>query len=186
MPRQARYAPGGVIYHVINRGTGRMKLFARPGDYEAFLGLLADAAKRFPGVRVLGFCLMPNHWHLVLWPTSDGELSRFMSWSSVTHVARWRHARKLVGLGSLYQGRYKSFAVQSDEHLLTVLRYVERNALRANLVSRAEKWEWSSLAARHAGGGGGGGSESPGAAFLSPWPVERPDDWVKWVNQPQT
>jgi putative transposase len=167
------------VYHVLNRGCGRMKLFTRPGDYEAFLKLLAEAQAHYPTVRLMAFCLMPNHWHLVLWPTNDGELSRFMFWLTMTHVQRWRHARKLVGLGPLYQGRFKAFAVESDDHLFTVIRYVERNALRAKLVDRAEKWKPCSLYLRL--------SDSKRAAeMLDRWPIDEPNDWLEWVNQPQT
>ena len=129
MPRRARQAVGGLVYHVINRGCGRMKLFGRNSDYEGFIKLLEEALRRVPGVRILAFCLMPNHWHLVLLPTSDGDLSRFMFWLTMTHVQRWRHSRRLVGLGPLYQGRFRAFVVEADAHFLTVNRYVERNAL---------------------------------------------------------
>jgi putative transposase len=193
MPRTARIAPGGLIYHVLNRGVGRQALFDDPADFDAFLRVLADVLAAEP-VRVLGFCVMGNHWHLVLWPRRDGELARFMQRLTVTHVRRWVEHRRRVGWGSVYQGRYKSFAVQDDRHLLTVLRYVERNPLRAGLVRRAEAWRWSSLGQRHGSGGGDqaagtGGAGGPIVAPLipiAPWPVARRRDWVEWVNGPQT
>lgn len=179
MPRALRHAIGGIIYHVMNRGCGRMRLFNRPGDYDSFLRVLMEAAVRFPGVRILALCLMPNHFHLVVWPTRDGELSKFMFWLTMTHVQRWRHARKLVGLGPLYQGRYKSFPIEADEHFLVVARYVERNALRANLVKAAEHWQWSSLYLRRV---------EPHLAekLLAQWPVDQPADWLRLVNRPQS
>ena len=85
----------------------------------------------------------------------------------------------LPARGHLYQGRFKSFPVQADEHSLSVCRYVERNALRAKLVTRAEEWRWSSLWRR-------GQRSGNATAFLSEWPVARPRGWVKWVNEPQT
>src|SRR5436305_82424 len=88
---------------------------------------------------------MPNHWHLVLEPHEDGELSRFVGWLSLTHTQRWHAHRRSAGTGHVYQGRFKSFPIQDDEHFLTVCRYVERNALRAHLVKRAENWRWGSL-----------------------------------------
>ena len=180
MPRQARVAPGGLIYHVLNRGAGRQALFDSPGDYAAFLRALADALKHEP-VRVLGFCLMPNHWHLVLWPRSDGQLARFMQRLTITHVRRWVEHKKRVGWGGVYQGRYKSFAVQDDAHLLTVLRYVERNPVRARLARRAESWRWSSLGQLHL-------PRDPDVPLIpiAKWPVPRRRDWVQWVNRPQT
>src|SRR5215204_3248490 len=114
-----------MIYHVLNRAVGRMKLFGRDADYEAFLRVLAEAAARFPTVRILAFCIMPNHFHLVVHPTSAKDLSRFVGLLTMTHALRWRYARHLVGLGPLYQGRFKSFPIEVDEHLETVLRYVE-------------------------------------------------------------
>jgi putative transposase len=155
-----------------------MKLFSRDRDYAAFEELLCEAHELYH-VRLLSYCLMPNHWHLVPWPEQDGQLSRFMFWLTMTHVQRWRHARQLVGLGPLYQGRFKAFAMQDDHHFLTVSRYVERNAQRAKLVRRAEAWRWSSLAVRC-------GADSPCRAILHPWPVARPADYLELVNRAQT
>jgi putative transposase len=178
MPRRPRQAPGGLIYHVLNRAVGRMKILTKPGDYAAFQKIVAEAYKRYP-VRLLGYCLMPTHWHLVLSPQKDGELSKFMHWITTTHAHRWRHYRNLVGLGPLYQGRFKAFPIQSDEHLLTVLRYVERNALRAKLVTRAQDWPHSSLHDRLTPDAGLRG-------VLSPWPIDLPRNYLDLVNRPQT
>ena len=135
MPRMSRAAIGGVVYHVLNRGNGRMKIFRKPGDYKAFIELIAQAKQR-ADIEIFGFCLMPNHWHLVVRPARDGDLARYFSWLTNTHVKRYRsHYRRTSG--HLYQGRYKSFAVEEDAYLLTLLRYVESNPLRARLVKRA-------------------------------------------------
>ena len=155
-----------------------MKLFGRPGDYEAFVKLLREAAKRFPGVRVLDYCIMPNHWHLVLWPRKDGELARFMMRLTITHARRWLEYRKLVGTGHVYQGRYKSFAVEADEHVLRLGRYVERNPLRARLAKRAQDWKFSSL--------GQGALEPALRVPICDGPVDRPTNWIGLVNRPQT
>ena len=72
MPRRARVAPGGVVFHVLNRANGRLRLFKKDADYLAFESLLAEAHERVP-VRVLDWCLMPNHWHLVLWPRATAS-----------------------------------------------------------------------------------------------------------------
>jgi putative transposase len=178
MPRQARSAPGGLVYHVINRGNGRNRLFGKRADYVAFEKVMSEAMARTP-TRLLGWCLMPNHWHLVLWPRENGELTAFVRWLTHTHTQRWHAHRHSAGEGHVYQGRFKSFPIQKDEHLLTVLRYVERNALRADLVERAEAWRWGSLWVRR---------EGPAALrnLLSPWPLSIPDDWVERVNRAQT
>src|SRR5690242_9422729 len=138
MPRAARIAPGGYLFHVLNRANGRMTLFDKEQDYAAFLRCLADALAAEP-LRLLCYCLMPNHWHLVLWPRLDGQLGRFMQRLTVTHVRRWHEHRHSTGRGHLYQGTYKSFPVQRDAYFLTCCRYVERNPLRAKLVERAEE-----------------------------------------------
>jgi putative transposase len=162
--------------HVINRGVGRQTIFHKDEDYAAFERLMAEAHQRTPA-RVLAYCLMPNHWHLVLWPRGDAEVGEFIKWMTHTHTQRWHAHYRTSGTGHLYQGRYKSFPVQSDVHLLLVLRYVERNALRANLVSRAEDWTWSSLWRRQ---------RNRGVAMLADWPAGRPDDWLDFVDEPQT
>ena len=135
---------GGLCYHVINRGNGRARVFHNEADYREFLKLLTSASDRLP-LRLLAYCLMPNHVHLVLWPHEDGDLSRWMQWLMTTHVRR--HHRRHGTDGHLWQGRFKAFPIQRDEHLLAVLRYVERNPLRAGPVERTEDWPWSSLGA---------------------------------------
>jgi putative transposase len=179
MARKPRFSPGGLAYHIMNRAAGDIELFQDSGDYEAFEKVLAEAIAREPGVRPCAYCLMPNHFHLVLWPKADGQLSRFMQWLQMTHAARWHAHRRTGGRGHLYQSRFQSFAIQQDGHFLDVCRYVERNALRANLVKRAERWRWGSAWAR-------GDGSAPLCKLLAAWPVPRPADWVGRLNEPQT
>jgi putative transposase len=176
MPRTARHAPGGQVYHVLNRSVGKMHLFAKDADFEAFQAVMIEAHRRHP-IRILSYCILSNHWHFVVWPEADGQVTDYFRWLAHTHAMRWRVAHRTVGYGHLYQGRFKSFPVQSDGHLLTVLRYVERNALGAGLVERADDWRWGGLSARRNG-------DRELKAILSPWPVERPADWTKRVNAP--
>jgi putative transposase len=177
MPRTARIAPGGIIQHVLNRGVGKSKLFRGRKDYEAFQRCLIEAMEKIP-MRVLGYCVMPNHWHLLLWPKRDGDLGRFMMQLTNTHVRRWMTAHDEVGSGHLYQGRYKNFAMENDEHLSTVERYIARNAVRAKLVDRAEQWKWSAV---------GQGALVPDLRVpLTASPQPRRSDWLEWVNLPQT
>ena len=135
MPRFACQAPGGIVYHVLNRGNAPQDLFHPDSDAAAFIRILQES-KALIAMRVLAFCLMSNHWHLVLWPHADGDLSRFMLWLINTHVRRYRMYSHPVSGGHLCQRRFKSSAVQEGHHLLTVLRYVEANPLRAG-VQRA-------------------------------------------------
>jgi len=147
MGRPLRAALGGIVYHVLNRANARARIFHDDADYAAFLRIAAEAVQRVR-MRLLAYCVMPNHWHLVLHPRADGDLSRFMGWLTLTHTQRWHAQRHSIGAGHLYQGRFKSFPVQKEVYFLRLCRYVERNALRAGLVQRAEDWPWSSLAAR--------------------------------------
>ena len=139
MPRPNRVAPGGVIFHCLNRGNDRRTLFDDPQDFAAFERVMQSTLEAVP-IRLLAYCLMPNHWHLMLWPRQDGELASFMQRLTTTHVRRWHRYRESDGHGHLYQGTYKSFPVQDDRHFLIATRYVERNALRAGLAERAEAW----------------------------------------------
>ena len=143
-----RASVGGVCYHAINRGNARVDVFDKKEDFVAFLDLMEEANERLP-MRVLAWCLMSNHFHLVLWPHADGDLSRWMQWLLTLHVRRYH--RHYHSSGHVWQGRFKAFPIEGDEHRWTVLRYVERNALRANMVVRAEDWMWSSLAALNGG-----------------------------------
>jgi putative transposase len=178
MPRKPRVAPGGLVYHVLNRAAGRLTLFRTEKDYAAFERVMLEAHERHP-LRLLSWCLMPNHWHFIVWPRDDGEVTDFFRWLAHTHAMRWRVSHHTVGYGPLYQGRFKSFPIQRDEHLRTACRYVERNALTAGLVKRAQDWRWGSLWAHERG-------EEPLKALLSPWPAPRPPNWTERVNEPIT
>jgi putative transposase len=178
MGRPLRASEGGYVYHVLNRANARLPLFHKDGDYAAFHRVLAEACAYVP-MRVLSWCVMPNHWHLVLWPEADGALSHFMAWLTLTHTQRWHAHYHNTGTGHLYQGRFKSFPVQEDEHLLTVCRYVEWNALRAGLVTRAEDWRWCSLWQRLHG-------TASAQTVLREWPVPCPSSWLEEVNAAQT
>lgn len=172
MPRTARASVGDYCYHVINRGNGHAEVFHAEGDYQAFLDLLRDASDRIP-MRVLAYCLMPNHFHLAVWPHQDGDLSRWMQWLLTAHVRRyhrWHDSR-----GHVWQGRFKAFPIEQDDHLLTVLRYIELNPVRAGLVTRAEEWRWSSARAWLEAGRG---------PRVESGPVSRPQPWLDWVNGP--
>jgi putative transposase len=175
MPRTARAFEAGLCYHVLNRGNGRREVFRKDGDYLAFLKAIAHACIEVP-MPVLAFCLMPNHFHLAVWPRHGDDLSRWMHWVLNTHVRRYH--QHYHSSGHIWQGRFRAFPIEADEHLLTVLRYIERNPVRAELVKRAEQWPWSS--ARWWGDPAG----RPG--YLVAGPVERPRNWLEWVNQALT
>ena len=172
MPRGARDSLGGYCYHVLNRGNARRTVFHNDGDYDAFVRLLREAGERVD-VRLVAFCLLRNHFHLLLWPRRDGDLSAYMMWLTTAHVRRYH--QHYHSSGHVWQGRFRSFPIQEDDHLLTVHRYIERNPVRAGLVKRAEAWRWSSAAPA--------GEHFP---VLTPGPVRHLADWLRYVNEPQT
>jgi putative transposase len=167
-----------MVFHVLNRANGRRAIFQSDADFRAFERVIVRTLDYVP-MRILSYCTLPNHWHFVLWPHQDGDLPAFMHRLTTTHVRRWHLHRHTVGAGHLYQGTFKSFPVQTDDHLLTVCRYVERNALRAGLVSRAEDWSWGSAGARARRPN----SEKPP---LSDGPLPFPGNWLDFVNEALT
>jgi putative transposase len=180
MSRPHRVAPGGMPFHVLNRAVSRRTVFGSVADYSGFIDTVAEALRTRP-MRICSYCVMPNHWHMVLWPEHDGDLSAFVQHVTNIHVKRWKLVHDEIGYGHLYQGRFKSFPIQTETYFHSVVRYVERNPLRANLVARAEDWPWSSL----------GQPTTVHPIPLSPWPVPGPadrkrDQWIEWVNRPQT
>ncbi len=178
MPRTARYAPKGLVYHALNRAVARLPLFQTDGDYEAFERVMRETHDKFP-LEILAYCVMPNHWHFVLRPLEDGQLTAFLRCLAHTHTMRWHAHHHTSGTGHLYQGRFKAFPVDDDSHFYSVVRYVERNALRGGLVPRAEAWRWCSLWRRESG-------DSEAKALLARWPAPRPRAWVQHVNAPQS
>ena len=168
------------------RHLHRVKAWSKKRGRESFLdtagraacnGILAESVAS-TRIRIAAYSLMPNHWHLLIWPRRDGELSEVLRWITVTHTQRWHAHHTISGTGPVYQGRFKSFPVQTDAHFLTVARYVERNALRARLVERAEEWQWCSLWSRTQ-------DAARKSVWLNEWPVERPRDWLARVNRAQ-
>jgi len=193
MPRAARVNLGGIAYHVLNRANARLPLFECDADYEALIRVLAEAQARV-GMRMVGYCVMPNHWHLVLWPREDGDLSEFVRWLTMTHTQRWHAAHGTAGSGHVYQGRFKSFPIQQarppahkramgmlegGDAVLSVLRYVERNPVRAGLATRAAAWPWSSAATRRRP------PDESGVTLTDP-SGGLPADWLDVVNRPQS
>jgi putative transposase len=169
-----RLAIGDTIYHVINRANGRATIFKNDKEYRHF-ELLLEEAKELLDMRILAYCIMPNHWHLVLYPRNDGDMSEFMRWLTTTHVRQYRVATKSIGHGHVYQGAYKSFPVEQSEYLTTLIRYVEQNPLRAKLVKRAEDWKYSSLYRRMKG-------TPKQKKLLAKLPIDLPHQYLKEVN----
>ena len=177
MGRVRRVDVGEMVYYGWNRANFRSRLFKAEAHYQDFLDLVEESLNFVP-IRILAYCLMPNHWHLVLYPRADGDLSKFVQRITVTHTQRYHAQIRTAGYGQIYQGRYKSLPVETGQHFLTLVRYVERNAQRAGLVKRAEDWPWSSVYTRLYG-------KEKQKQLLSRWPVAAPKDYVAWLNHPQ-
>ena len=163
---------------MLNRAVARLTLFEKQEDYEAFDRVLEEAFERQP-LPIFAYSVMPNHWHFVVRPKTDEQLSDFFRWLTHTHTMRWHAHYRTQGTGHLYQGRFKTFAIEEDEHLLTVLRYVERNPLRANLCERAEDWKFGSAWRMNHG-------NTKSRRLLSTWPIPRPRQWRSLVNKPRS
>ena len=175
MPRRALGDAGGLVLHVLNRSARRLQMFFNEQDYRAFEEILQCALQQRP-TRLLSYSVMPNHWHLVLWAVGN-EVPKFMHWLTREHAVNWHRTHGTAGTGHVYQERYRAIPVQTETHLFTLLRYVERNALRAGLVERAELWRWGSLWRR---------CNFCDDGLLSAWPTPLPENWVEFVNESQT
>jgi len=174
MARQPRVDLGGYVYHIINRASGRVPIFKTKQDFLMFEEVLKEAEER-SGMRILSYCIMPNHFHFALYPENDGEMQKFMGWLTKTHTQRWHVMHKTIGHGHLYQGRYKSLIVNTDQYFLTIMRYIEQNPLRAKLVKDAGDWQWGSLYRRIHG--------TPSQQkLLTEWIVDEPKDYAKDIN----
>jgi len=177
MARQARVSRAGYVYHVMNRGAFRQELFCLDEDYLLFQELIFKCQERIP-IRICGYCIMPNHWHLALWPTDDKQLSRYMHLLTSTHVQKIKKYWKINSAGSIYQGRYKSCLVGDKQYYLNLVRYIESNPLRAKLCQRAEDWKWSSFSKRLL-------MNSKLAKEVFPSPYNLPKTWSDIVNEKQ-
>ncbi len=175
MARKNRFAAPGLTYHVVNRGNDRKIVFREHFDYIAFIELLAEGSWKF-AVSVFGYCLMPNHFHLLLQPRAEGALSAFMQWVTCRYACTLRRQTETVGHGHVFQRRFWNAAVSDDLAFITVLRYIEANPVRASLVSSADLWPWSSF------------TDRPGRArkILSPLPLLLPENWLAVVDSKQS
>ena len=162
---------------MLNRGVARSTIFEKDWDYDAFMHVLRETWEIVP-LPIYAMVLMPNHWHFVVRPECDDQTSEFFRRLTVTHTMRWHAHYCTGGTGHLYQGRFKSFPIQGNEHLLAVLRYVERNPLQAGLTDLAEEWRWSSAWARRQ-------KRQVDRCWLRVPDEPLPRDWRSWVNQPQ-
>lgn len=171
MPRALRRLIEGESYHVVNRGNDKRVIFATADDYDHFIHLL-NYGREHADVSILGFCLMPTHFHLVVQPEAANALSTYMHWVTGEFAKSLRARTGTRGHGHVFQRRFWAAPLLDSAHLLSVLRYVESNALRAGLVRRAQDWRWGSLRER----------ADPAPLILDPCPIALPEDWETWVN----
>ena len=171
MPRNPCAGTAGHLFHVTNHAIEGQLLCRNFGEFLALERLLARALKAVP-IRLLSFCLMSNHWHLLLWPEADDDTRNFVRWLSMTHARNLRAWRGSSGGGAVYKGRYDASAVEAPAYFYTVVRYIERNPVRAGIVDRADEWLWSSASPTYALHG----------IELADWPLPRPADWNAFMN----
>lgn len=177
MGRANRVDLGDYVYHVINRANGRVRIFHSDAEYADFEYLLNELRETYE-MRILAYVIMPNHWHLLLYPRKDGDLSKALHWLTTSHVRRHHSRKDTIGHGHLYQGTYKSFLVQTDAHMLTVLKYIERNPVRAKLCKSPTDWRWGSANRRING-------TAQQRLLLAESPVDLPRNYQVWLNDPE-
>ena len=175
MPRRLRRSLQGAVFHVMNRAVRDTVLFKTRSDYRAFIATTRESLAR-SRIKVIAYNVMPNHWHFVAICDRIEEVSRWMHWLSCTHANRWNGAHGTRGRGAVYQGRFKAVPVQKNLSLARVCRYVERNALRASMVTAAQNWAWSSLALDR---------NDCDRIPVHAWPIPKPLDWCEIVNRPE-
>jgi REP-associated tyrosine transposase len=173
MPRHSRVSPDGFVQHVLNRGDHRETLFHKPGDFRAFLIAVAETACRIP-MRILAYCIMRNHFHLLLWPYRGADLPDFMHLLMSIHISRYLRHYPPASPGHIYQTRYFNSIVETGSSVLAVAKYVETNALSAGLVRRAEQYPWSSASPTALNF-----DERP---VLAEWPIAKPPEWLTLLN----
>lgn len=176
MPRQPRIDIAGEVYHVINRANAKSWIFESSGDRTAVIEALAETLKKIP-IDIFGFCIMSNHWHFAVRPRADGDMGKFFGKFTQKVTQRWHKYHQTVGSGHLFQGRFKTFLVQTDSYFIQLMKYIEANPLRARLVSRAEEWPWSSLTLRQE-------KSELATLILSTWPLNIPENYLDQVNEP--
>jgi putative transposase len=171
MPRKRRDVVAGAIYHVVNRGNDKRIIYPEVAYYDHFIHLLREGCRHAP-VLIIAYCLMPNHFHLVVRPETETALSAYMHWVTGSYASDLRRRTHTRGFGHVFQRRFWGAPVYDETGFIAVLRYVEGNALRAGLVSRAELWKWTSLRDR----------VWPSAGIIDACPLALPADWSDWVN----
>jgi len=140
MPRPIRIEYENAYYHVMNRGGGRRAIFHSEEYFKLFLQTLNEAHQRF-GIQVLSYCLMNNHYHLLV-KTTEANLGRAMRHINGVYTQRYNRLRKTDG--PLFRGRYKAILVEEDSYQLQLSRYIHRNPLDAGIVESLENYPWSS------------------------------------------
>ena len=183
MPRSPRLIADGLVYHALNRGNNRAPVFFQAADFVQFLDALGQTQQRYP-FRLYAYCLLHNHFHLVLEPAAGQNISRILQSLTVAHT--WHYHQAQATSGHVWQGRFKSPAIASDEHLLTVMRYVESNPLRAGVVTDLADYPWSSYPAHGLGKHLPLVEEAPVWRSLGRTEAARQAYWRSWLHTPLT
>lgn len=141
MARLPRLTVPGYPHHVIQRGNNRQPIFTSPADYEYFLTLLDENARKF-GVAIHAYVLMGNHFHLLATPQTDSGLPQMMQAIGRRYVRYFNDTQRRSG--TLWEGRYKSTLIQAERYLLACMVYIDLNPVRAGVVAQARDYPWSS------------------------------------------
>jgi putative transposase len=176
MPRHSRVDIGGEVYHIVNRANGREFIFQNEDDYLSVIYTIEETLKNYP-LDIFSFCIMSNHWHFAVRSHEDGDVGKFFGSMTQKVTQRWHAYHRTTGSGHLFQGRFRSFLVQTDAYFIQLMKYVETNPLRANMVEKAEDWKWGSLYQRI-------NRQDLASGILAKWPVEYTGDYLADINKP--
>jgi putative transposase len=174
MPRRRRMLAVGQPCHCVNRGQDGRALFVEDSHYQHFIDLMAEGKRRYP-IRIYSYCLLANHFHVLISPRKENAVSAYMQWVEGRYGFNLRYDGQSLGQGHVFQRRFWCESIGFGPfHFINVQRYIEANPVAAGLVNRAEQWKWSSLWER----------ETKGRSLLDPSPLVLPDDWLDQLNRP--
>ena len=172
MPKRILRIPGRIPLHVCNRSAAQIKIFHSAADYVRFETCLKEMLEKFP-LRLFAFCIMPNHWHLLIEGDSGQEVTQGLHWLGTTHAIRLRKDTGSIGRGAVYQNRFRAYPIQRNGAFYRVAHYIERNPVDASLCPQPEKWLWSSAS-----------PEKATNLTLADWPISKPSNWAKTIQNP--
>ena len=172
MARKPRKLPGHHPLHICNRSAGQLTIFQSIADYVRFETCLKEMISNFP-LRLFAFCIMPNHYHLLVEGETGPAVIKGLHWLGTTHAVRLRRDTSSIGRGAVYQNRFRAYPIQRNGAFYRVAHYIERNPVDANLCRSPDDWLWSSAK-----------PEKSQDLNLAEWPISKPKNWMETIRKP--